>query len=497
MTLKNTIDGKIAALRAIVALSMSITVAFPAQAQNFESFYGEVSSRDRGEDVKSVSQCPGGGSIIVGTRALGFLGSEALVTRVDDFGVELWQQSYRIGDAAFSTAHAVVEYRNGSGFALTGSVTLSGGYIYVLRLTCEGKRVWSKILDNQANNHRATGYDTLELPNTTATQNQGDLIVIGDERLPIAGGTTHGRVARIDPAGNVVFDNAYIQPNNIPGLRFRAVTLARTTTGNPPVDLVIAGSAGGDYPDWNFDRRGLMFRVRLDGIPGCNAILGSNDTPSHDYFGVTPVTAVGFFNGHTILVGATTPGPAGVAQQGYITRFQPGNCVPLMQSHWPFPGESAEALDAIEFPSPIAGSPMRFAVTGTVRGAMNTSDGFVAWANVGNLAPFIPTQRFGTQQSGVEALRAMDRKNNRLVLAGNTDRDWELTGDPRDVYLVQTDPILLRSQCSLPWTVLANSVNHPDEHFVPDVVPLGRGSAVETPVSLRSDAGYCCVLDLD
>lgn len=243
--------------------------------------------------------------------------------------------------------------------------------------------------------------------------------------------------------------------------------------------------------------RGLMFRVGLDGIAGCNAILGSNDTPSHDYFGVTAVSAPGFFNGHTILVGATTPGPAGVAQQGYITRFQPGGCVPLMQSFWPFPGESAEALDAIEFPSSIAGSPMRFAVTGTVRGAMNSSDGFVAWANVVNLAPFMPTQRFGTQQSGIEALRAMDRKDDRLVLVGNTDRDWELTGDARDVYMVQTDPILLRSQCSLPWTILATVAMVTDEDFVPDVVALGRGNAVQTPVNLRSGAGYCCVLDPD
>jgi hypothetical protein len=486
-------QARLRALSAIVTLATGIA-ALPAQAQNFEAFYGEANSRDRGEDVKSVRHCPRGGSIIVGTRSLGFIGSEALVTRVDDFGVELWQQSYRVGDFDFSSAYGVVEYRDGSGFAITGSASRSDTRIYAMRISCEGKPEWSVLLSNQDSGHRGNGYDIIELPGTSATIGQGDLIVIGDERLPVAGGTTHGRVARIDPLGNVIFDNAYLQQNSIPGLRFRAVTLARAATGLM-TDLVIAGSAGGDYPNWDFDRRGLMFRVSINGVVGCNALLGSNDSPSQDYFGVTQVMPAGFFNSHTILVGATTPGPAGVSQTGYITRFSPGSCSPLMQSHWPFLSESAEALDVVEFPSTIAGAPPRFAVTGSVRGALNTSDGFVAWANVGSLAPFIPTQRFGTQQSGVEALRAMDVKGNRLVLAGNTDRDWEMSGDPRDAYLVQTDPTLLRTQCSLPWTILTSNPNLPSESFEAKVIPLGPETRVETEGRSRSGAGFCCALD--
>jgi hypothetical protein len=464
-----------------------------AMAQNFESYYGEANSTDRAEDVEAVNACAGGGSILVGSRSTN-QGNQVLVTRVDNLGAEIWQTSYRIGNADFSSAFGVVEYRDGSGFAITGSANLSDARIFVMRISCVGKPEWTVLLANQGTGHRGVGYDLLELPSNLATIGQGDLAMIGDERLPVAGGTTVGRLARIDPSGNVIFDKAYIRPNNVPGLRFRALTLALASTGLL-TDLVIAGSAGGDNPDWSFDRRGLMFRVNLDGVPGCNAVMGASDSPSQDFYGATRAAIPGFFFGQTILVGATTLSAAGSPQWAYLTRFSAGSCTPLLQSHWPFPGEFAQAFDVTEFPSAGLGAPPRFAVTGSVTGPGNTSDGFVAWANMGTLAPFIPTQRFGVQQSGAEALRAMDSKGNRLVLAGHTMHDWDLVGDPGDAYLVQTDPVTLRTQCSLPWTILTNNPALPYETFVAGVVPAGQATRVESKASPRTGAGYCCEQD--
>jgi hypothetical protein len=257
--------------------------------------------------------------------------------------------------------------------------------------------------------------------------------------------------------------------------------------------LVIAGSAGGVYPNWDYDRRGLMFRLRTNGMPVCNALLGGNDTPSQDYVGVTALAASATFNGQTILVGATSLGGNAV-QLGYLTRFRSGSCVPLLQAHWPFPGENAEALDVVEFSGANVGATPRFAVTGTVRSGA-TSDGFVAWANVATLAPFLPTQRFGVQRPGNEALRAMDVKTDRLLLAGDTHRDWDFSGDPADAYLVQTDPFLLRTQCSAPWTILSNDPALPYERFEPSVVPMPRATLLETIITSRTGAGYCCGLD--
>jgi hypothetical protein len=74
-------------------------------------------------------------------------------------------------------------------------------------------------------------------------------------------------------------------------------------------------------------------------------------------------------------------------------------------------------------------------------------------------------------------------------------RDWEFVGDPGDAYLVQTDPVTLRTQCSLPWTILTNNPALPYESFVPGVVPLGQATRVETKSSPRTGAGYCCQQD--
>jgi hypothetical protein len=464
-------------------------IAAPAAAQNFEAFYGDADSRDRSEDVKAVRQCKGEGSILVGTRTTALGNSAALVTRVDPLGVPIWQRSYRVGGAAFSEANAVVEYRDGSGFAITGSASPSSTYIYVMRLDCEGEPRWTLLLANQADGHRGIGFDIIEAPASLATVSTGDVVVVGDERLPVAGGTTHGRIARVDAFGNLVYNNAYVEPERIPGLRFRAATLARSSAGTMS-DVVIAGSAG-RFTDWNFDRRGLMFRARLDGTPICNAMLGVFDSPSEDYLGVTRIAAPAF-SGQTLLVGTFTPGAAIAGQQGYLTRFRAGNCEPLRQSRWPFPGgETAELADVAELPAAAFGN-ARFAVVGTVRGAINPSDGFVAEATTFDLAP-LPFQRFGQQQPGIEVLRALDPLGDRVLAAGHTDRDWQGVGDPRDSYLVQTDPAL-RSQCSLTWTILPFEPAQPHERFEPEVRRIERWALRETPSTATGGFGYCCAL---
>ena len=124
---------------ALVGFSASL-----AQAQNFEAFYGENPARDAGADVKSVNVCVGGGSIVAGTRSTA-VATEILVTRADNNGVSLWQRAYRIAGSTRSTAQAIVEVRDGSGFALTGSVTRpTGTFIHVLRIRCDGSLYWAR-----------------------------------------------------------------------------------------------------------------------------------------------------------------------------------------------------------------------------------------------------------------------------------------------------------------------------------------------------------------
>ena len=51
-------------------------LAAPVAAQNYESFYGERTTRDGSEDVKAVRYCPNKGSILVGTRVHSTLPSQ-------------------------------------------------------------------------------------------------------------------------------------------------------------------------------------------------------------------------------------------------------------------------------------------------------------------------------------------------------------------------------------------------------------------------------------
>jgi hypothetical protein len=472
----------------LAPLALMLVALLPtAQAQNFEAFYGEVGWRDRAEDVRAVRWCPGGGSIAVGTRTHPTLGAEALATRVDDFGVTLWQRSYRIGGATSSSANAVIEISDSTrGFAIAGSTSPSATHMFAMRVDCEGEPRWTRRFANQSTNSRSVAWDLVEVPPATSTS-RPELLIVGDEQL--AGGSTQGRIARLDLSGAPVFDLAYIDPTSPPGMRLRAATLAPNAAGALQ-DVVIGGSAA-RYSNWNFDRRGLMLRIRSDGTPVCNAVLGPFDSGSEDFQGATTLQTPPVLRGQTVLVGATVPGAGIAGQRAYLARFREGNCAPLAQSFWPFPAERAHAVDVHEYAGTLGGGG-RIAVAGTVT-AGTTSEGYVGWASSFSLMPFLALQRFGLDGGGAETLRALDPLANRLVLAGATGNDWDAAGDPQDLFLVQPTPFL-QTSCSLPYTILALSVDLPHERFEPRVNRLVDPVAVDTRANKTADEGYCCAL---
>lgn len=482
-----------AQLAGLLALPMLGLLAPLAQAQNFESYYGEQPANDGGEDVKAVNRCPNRGSIVVGTRRVSN-GIEARATRVDDNGVALWQRAYRIAGSNNSTANAVVELRDGSGFALTGAVRRSPNlvdtFIYVMRIDCNGTPLWTRLLPNQATDSRAIGYDIVEAGGVTGVVSQ--LIVVGDENLAAPAGAVHGRIARVTVAGGLVFNHAYSQPNQPLGLRFRALTENRSASGGQP-DIVVAGSAARGT-SWAADRRGLMFRVAFNGAPLCNAMLGAADTASEDYYGITALS-LGNFAAESVLVGATQPasttlGPASV----YLTRFSAGACVPLVQSVWRDPQDGAIAYDVVESPPTTALFPPSIVATGTISGSVTQGDGFALTAADANLSPVGGQFRYSTQSPRRENLFAIDNKGTRFVMAGSTFTDWDGSGDNQDFYLVQTDPNK-KTQCVRDWAHDWSPAQLPYERFTPPVKVLTGIIAVEAPFVDTRDEGYCCALD--
>jgi hypothetical protein len=478
-------------LAGALVLTLAGVAAPVAQAQNFEAYYGERPTLDAGEDVKSVNYCPRTGSIVAGTRRTS-TGIEALVTRVDDNGVALWQYGYRVNGSTRTTANAIVELRDGTGFALTGSVVRTDTHIYVLRINCDGKPVWTRLFGNTATGSRGIGYDIIEAAPTLSPvpPPPSQLIIVGDENLAAPAGAVAGRIIRMTSTGGFIWDRAYSQPNLPLGLRFRAVTENRSAAANLP-DIVVAGSAARGAT-WNTDRRGLIFRVLSTGAPACNAVLGAVDSTNEDYYGITRVTA-GNFNGESVLVGATQAATA-ANPSVYMTRFNAGGCVPIAQAVWRDLFDGATAFDVVESPQITGAFSPTVVATGTIAGANTAGDGFVLTASDVNLGPVGGQYRYSTQSTKRETLMAIDNKRDRFVMAGSTFTDWDASNDAQDFYLVQTDPNK-KDQCVREWDFSWSPTQLPYQAFTPPIKVLQVMAAVETQEIQASDEGYCCQLD--
>ncbi len=475
------------ARRAALLLICTLATA-PVQAQNFEAYYGENPARDSGEDVKSVNVCLGGGSIVAGTRRTP-VATEILVSRVDNNGIGLWQRAYRIGGSTNSGAQAIVEMRDGSGFALTGSVRqAAGAHIHVLRIRCNGALLWSRVFGNQAAGHRSIGYDIIEAQNLAAPLAAGELVIVGDEHIA-ALGTVQGRLLRLTAAGVLMFDRAYSQPAPQLGLRFRALTESRSAAGGAP-DIVVAGSSAFGS-NWSTDRRALMFRVRFNGAPVCNASMGIADSTSEDFYGIVNLS-YGNFPQETVLVGASSP-PLTGSLPLYMVRFRALGCIPMVQSMWRDPVDTAVAYDVAEIPAGLVGAGSVIAA-GTLRSTVTQGDAFSLSATPANLGPNAPATRYSTQSARAETIFSLDLKRDRFVMAGSTYSDWDGVGDGQDFYLVQTTPNR-DTQCSVPWNFSWSPVNLPRQQFTPPMAALQQNQAVNVLVLNASDEGNCCALD--
>lgn len=461
----------------------------PVRAQRFEAYYGERTARDAGQDVKSVNFCFGGGSVLAGSRRTASA-TEILVTRVDDQGNVIWQYAYSIAGSLLSSAQAIVEVRDGSGFALTGSVRRPGGvFLHVLRIDCNGYVRWARVFNNQALNHRSSGYDIIETDNGSPWV-AGDLIAVGDETFLAPTGSTQGRMVRLSSFGTTVFDLAYREPMSPLGLRFRAVTESASNGGSR--DLFVAGSAAFGS-NWDRDRRAMMLRVHFDGTPICSAAMGLLDDINEDFHGITTLSSNSSSGPGTVLVGASSSAPSG-AMPLYMARFHAFGCQPMLQSLWNDPVDDATAFDVSE--GPIGFGPASIIVVGTLSGTNTPGDGFSLSASLFSLAPIAQALRYSTHSNRAENIVSIDLNHNGFwpegfVLAGSTRTDWDGTGDGQDFYLVHTDQNR-NTPCSVPWNVDWMTVYLPHQQFIPLVAAIPLGSFVPVTAIYASDAGYCC-----
>jgi|GEM_PF-1967795 len=478
--------------RCAAALGLGLLFGAPcAQAQNFETYYGEAPWQDRGEDVKSVNVCRREGSIVVGTRTAPDGTRQALVTQALNDGTIYVQRAFRVGGSKNTTANAVVELSSGKGFALTGSVEQNGSsYIYVLEIDCKSNPIWATILANPKDGTVATGYDIVEVADPAAAR--GELVVIGDDIVDRSREVTQGRIARLNAAGAVLWSNVYARSDVPLGLRFRAVT-QNLGSGSSSSDLVIAGSTA-EKDRWDIYRRALMFRVDAAGTPICNAVLGLPEEENRDYFGLTPLRTSDYA-GDTVLVGAAAT--YGKPSAAYLTRFTRATCNPKEQSIWiDRKGAEAVAYDAVEAID-RDGSVGSVVAAGSLSGGWTRNQGILLAARIPDLLMYapLPPKRFGGATDDPDSLlRAIDLKADRFVAAGSTYTDWDGVGDREDFYLVQTDPAM-GTTCSKPWEPAVEPVDVPPARFEPKVQRFPRYTQVQVEAIDAVDMGYCCKAD--
>ncbi|MGD6091721.1 hypothetical protein QUV01_22465, partial [Xanthomonas citri pv. citri] len=93
-----------------------------------------------------------------------------------------------------------------------------------------------------------------------------------------------------------------------------------------------------------------------------------------------------------------------------------------------------------------------------------------------------------------EAIYAIDRKGDRFVLAGYTGADRDGSGDPQDVYFVQSDPVL-KTRCAQDWTPEGMGVDLPYTDTRPEPKRIDKWSAAGTEPIVASDWKYACERD--
>ncbi len=485
-------DGRCSIWRAIalglVGLASALATS-PAPAVTYEAYIGGKYDLDTGNDVKRFEGCiPGGGSVIVGTRAGDTPTRLAQIVMADTNGNLVWRRDYQVnGDTTTGEAIMVVPGSSTltAGFVITGISAATTTRAYVMRVNCDGDVLWTTTLDTvNTLSGRGAGYDLTMLKSSGGVP-QG-IIVVGDESFsdlsvnpPIT--RYYGRITQVNLAGGVVWDRYLHRATNSAGIRLRAVDTLPVTDGT---DVAVAGSTSMGT-GWSSDRRAFFFRLHLASMTGCGAYLGQTDTTNDDFNGIDAMA-----NGRIGLVGTTQDG-AVTTRRVLLGLVNAGSCVVNSHRHWVAGAEGISGEDIVETFNAL-GQSAGLAITGGLIDATNVGTAHISAVNVANLMPLgAPSpMRFGTNQPQNERLRGIDSFGARVLAAGSREEPNLVDGS--NLYLVAPNTAL-STTCEVPLPVTAPPTNYFNEIYnvTPPVGPLGIAAPV-TPGKPDTKSGFCC-----
>lgn len=192
--------------------------------------------------------------------------SDMLVVRYDAFGSVLWSVRYGLPDNN-EAACSIEETPNGD-FVVSGNTDALGPDldVAVIRLDGNGSLIWARAYEgDQRFDDFVWSYQGGQILDTLP---DGDTVIVGRKIFQPEGVAPlehAGHVLRINAAGAVVFNNAYLAPiNPETGLR-REVTFIDVQSPGPNAGLALVGTINPDFLDDQTGQDKDILAVRLTG----------------------------------------------------------------------------------------------------------------------------------------------------------------------------------------------------------------------------------------
>ena len=435
---------KLAAFSA--ALLAGLAFASAAQAQ-WEEVYGAQPHFDEGHRrVTPVTQCPSRGYIAIGTRDVGSAGGGPYVTvvRTDNGGATIWEGVYDVGhDGQIDEGFSLVELKDGTGFVTTGtSFDGSQWHAHAMKLNCDGKVLRSNfyVIPGFGGYYRLVGHDIREAQSGDGvTTNAGDLLIAG--YVDDISWQSDAVLLRLDAGLNLVWHRRYDTGVNE---RFYGLTETKPTyaaTG----DIAAVGTYG---TFWGLDQ---ALVARVDGLTGglggpdhCFAEYG--DGGYEDFQSIVETQTWPDTGALTMAGRSTSPG---LNDDVYLVQTKTNPCSMRAQvtigneTGDPFFERATDLIEVLHPINPFLGVPVgSFALTGAAETKYSPSDAFLLFVKPSSLHP-ITARRYGDHRDRVDFGTSLQQNDPfgpqgpGFILAGTTLTDWDGSGDPGDLYLIQ------------------------------------------------------------
>ncbi len=478
-----------------LALSSLATLApGAAHAQSWEMASGLPAQRDVHRGTKEIRNCLNpGGVLSVGTTTPGGVNpnTNMLIERLTAGAGLVFRFQYDTGQQPEQAAQ-VTEFRDGTGFAVVGSLdplnpAAPQSRFIVTKVDCNGQPLWRFSYGDTTEIN--TGWDILQAGSGTAASGTaaGDLVALGRYYRPATAATPavyRARIARTRVNGTPIWVRDY-QASIAGDFELHAIAelvpVAPSTTG----DLVAVGRIAGEAAvlQVNGNTGAVVCTARMRGLG------------TAQYHDVVPVkTTAG--TPEFLAVGETSA--AGAASQVYLSRFVP-NCLLRVHTHW---GATADReigwagdLTTATTVGGVGAGVLLFGgeVNGTYNGVFS-QDAFLHLADPQTLLPLAGGlgKRYGTQGALAEKALTLSSANNGAYFAGLSTTNWLANGDPQHALTARASVNALKTNCAVDWQPPSVTLALSSLTYGVTVTPK---DAVQQPLPTRSlvqSQTLCC-----